>query len=130
MKNKRMAVLVGAAALLPAMPALAQAEFSLGYDVDRFPARQLSVQACRAAVAKGAAALGYTTRVDQDQKTLVLHVSAPKANGRSLISYCISAGDQTVFVIQAFDYSGPGNPDVDRVKQRVGAEVRRAASAR
>lgn len=54
----------------------------------------------------------------------------PRADGRSLISYCISAGDQTVFVIQAFDYSGPGNPDVDKVKQRVGAEVRKAAAAR
>lgn len=113
--------------LLPAVPAMAASEFSLGYDVDRFPARQLSLQSCHAAVARGAAAVGYTTRVDQDQQTLVLHVSAPRADGRSLISYCIRAGDQTVFVIQAFDYSGPGNPDVDRVKQRVAAEVRRAA---
>lgn len=128
--KKTLLTAVAAMALLPAVPALAAAEFSLGYDVDRFPARQLSLQACHAAVAKGAAALGYTTRVDQDQNTLVLHVSAPRTDGRSLISYCISAGDQTVFVIQAFDYSGPGNPDVDRVKQRVGAEVRQAARAR
>lgn len=121
---------IGIVALLACSPVRASSEFSLGYDVDRFPARQLSMDACRVAVAKGAASLGYTTRVNQDQKTLVLHVSAPRTDGRSLISYCISAGDQTVFVIQALDYSGPGNPDVDRVKQRVGAEVRRAAGAK
>lgn len=105
-------------------------DFSLGYDVDRFPAAKLSMAACRAAVSRGATALGYTTRVDQDQKTLVIHVSAPRTDSRSLVSYCITAGDQTVFLIQAFDYSGPGNPDVDRVKARVGAEVRRAAGVR
>lgn len=127
---KQTMALACALALLPALPASAAAEFSLGYDVDRFPVRQLSVQACHAAVARGAAALGYATRVEQDQKTLVLHVSAPASNGRSLISYCISAGDHTVFVIQALDYSGPGNPDVDRVKQRVASEVRRAAVPR
>jgi hypothetical protein len=121
---------LGVFTLLASTHASAASEFSLGYDVDRFPARQLSLASCHAAVAKGAASLGYTTRVDQDQKTLVLHVSAPRTDGRSLISYCISAGDQTVFVIQAFDYSGPGNPDVDRVKQRVGSEVRKAAQPR
>lgn len=119
-------VLITAAALLAALP-VAASDFSLGYDVDRFPATALSMQACRAAIARGATAVGYTTRTDQDQKTLVLHVSAPRGDGRSLVSYCISAGDQTVFVIQAFDYSGPGNPDVDRVKARVAAEVRKAA---
>lgn len=118
---------VGVLALFASNPSWAASEFSLGYDVDRFPARQLSLAACRKAIATGAASLGYTTRVDQDQKTLVLHVSAPRTDGRSLISYCISAGDQTVFVIQALDYSGPGNPDVDRVKQRVGNAVRKAA---
>ena len=55
---------------------------------------------------------------------------AARNAGRSLVSYCITAGDQTVFLIQAFDYAGPGNPDVDRAKARVGAEVRKAASAR
>lgn len=120
---------LAALTLLSANAAWAAPEFSLGYDVDRFPAKQLSLAACRTAIAKGAASLGYTTRVDQDQKTVMLHVSAPRTDGRSLISYCISAGDQTVFVIQALDYSGPGNPDVDRVKQRVGAEVRKAARA-
>ncbi|WP_141739134.1 MULTISPECIES: DUF6180 family protein [Stenotrophomonas] len=130
MKKAAWATLAGALAVSATLPAFAAAEFSLGYDVDRFPARQLSMQKCHEAVARGASALGYSTRVDQDQKTLVLHVSAPRADGRSLISYCISAGDQTVFVIQAFDYSGPGNPDVDKVKQRVGAEVRKAAAAR
>ncbi len=121
-----MFALLAVTALAAARPAAAD-EFSLGYDVDRYPASKLSMAACRAAVARGAAAAGYTTRVDQDQKTLALHVSAPRQDGRSLISYCIAAGDQTVFVIQAFDYSGPGNPDVDRVKARVGAEVRKAA---
>ncbi|WP_313204007.1 DUF6180 family protein [Stenotrophomonas sp.] len=131
MKNavrKSLTLALASAVLLTSLPAMAAAEFSLGYDVDRFPAKQLSLASCRAAIAKGATALGYTTRVDQDQKTLTVHVSAPRAEGRSLIAYCISAADQTVFVIQAFDYSGPGNPDVDRVKQRVGAEVRRAAT--
>lgn len=102
-------------------------DFSLGYDVDRFPAKTLSLPACRAAVSRGAAAVGYTTRVDQDQKTLVLHVSAPPGDGRSLVSYCISAGDQTVFVIQAFDYTRPNSPEVDKIKARVAAEVRKAA---
>lgn len=125
MKAIVFAALTAAAVLLPIRPAAAD-DFSLGYDVDRFPASKLSLQTCRAAVSRGAAALGYTTRVDQDQKTLALHVSAPRTDGRSLIAYCISAGDQTVFVIQAFDYSGPGNPDVDRVKARVGAEVRKS----
>ncbi|MBD8643370.1 hypothetical protein IFT63_07170 [Stenotrophomonas sp. CFBP 13724] len=126
MKAAILAALGTVAALAMASPGKAN-DFSLGYDVDRFPAAKLSMQACRAAVTRGAAAVGYSTRVDQDQKTLVLHVSAPREDGRSLISYCISAGDHTVFVIQAFDYSGPNNPDVDRVKARVGAEVRKAA---
>jgi len=129
MKTLVLALLVAGSALGIARPAAAH-DFSLGYDVDRFPATRLSLGACRAAVARGAAALGYTTRVDQDQKTLVVHVSAPRTEGRSLVSYCITAGDQTVFLIQAFDYTGPGNPDVDRAKARVGAEVRRAAQAR
>ena len=129
MKTLALAVLTAVAALGMTRPAAA-GDFSLGYDVDRFPATKLSMSACRAAVTRGANALGYTTWIDQDQKTLVVHVSAPRTEGRSLVSYCISAGDQTVFLIQAFDYSGPGNPDVDRVKARVGAEVRKAAGAR
>lgn len=115
-----------AASLAGPSTAAAQ-DFSMGYDVDRFPARTLSLPACRAAVSRGAAAVGYSTRVDQDQKTLVLHVSAPPGDGRSLVSYCVSAGDQTVFVIQAFDYTRPDSPQVDKVKARVAAEVRKAA---
>lgn len=131
MKTPTFARIVAATLLAAALPAtVAASDFSLGYDVDRLPASRLSLPACRAAIARGAAAVGYVTRVDQDQKTMVLHVSGPRTDGRSLISYCISAGDQTVFVIQAFDYSGPGNPDVDRVKARVAAEVRKAAGAR
>lgn len=129
MKTLVLTLLVAGSAMGVARPAAAD-DFSLGYDVDRFPATRLSMSACRAAVARGAAALGYATRVDQDQKTLVVHVSAPRNAGRSLVSYCITAGDQTVFLIQAFDYAGPGNPDVDRAKARVGAEVRKAAGVR
>jgi len=125
--TKSLKVALAGAVMMASLPAMAASEFSLGYDVDRFPATQLSLASCRAAIARGAAALGYTTRVDQGQGTLTVHVSAPRTDGRSLIAYCIGAGNQTVFVIQAFDYSGPGNPDVDRVKQRVGAEVRKAA---
>jgi len=125
--SKSLKFALASAVLLTSLPAMAAAEFSLGYDVDRFPAKRLSLASCRAAIARGATALGYMTRVDQDQRTLTVQVSAPRADGRSLIAYCISAADQTVFVIQAFDYSSPGNPDVNRVKQRVGAEVRKAA---
>jgi hypothetical protein len=39
----------------------------------------------------------------------------------------VTAGDQTVFLIQAFDYTRPNSPEVDRIKARVAAEVRRAA---
>lgn len=128
MKAVLMASLTAAAAAF-APSAMAQ-DFSLGYDVDRFPAKTLSLKACRAALSKGAAAVGYTTRVDQDQKTLVLHVSAPPGDGRSLVSYCVSAADQTVFLIQAFDYTQPNSPKVDAVKARVAAEVRKAAGTR
>ncbi len=115
-------------AALLAMPATAKADdFSLSYDVDRVPTAKLSLAACRGAIARAAGALGYTTRVDQDQGTLVTHVSGPRQEGRSLIAYCIAAGDQTVFVVQAFDYTGPDSPEVDRIKTQVGAEIRKAA---
>lgn len=127
MKALLIATLTAAASAACASSAVAQ-DFSLGYDVDRFPAKVLSLQACRAALAKGAAAVGYTTRVDQDQKTLALHVSAPPGDGVSLVSYCVSAGDQTVFVIQAFDYTQPNSPKVDGIKARVASEVRKAAA--
>ncbi|HGM5880466.1 MAG: hypothetical protein KH046_12960 [Stenotrophomonas maltophilia] len=97
--GKSLKFALASAVLLTSLSALAAAEFSLGYGVDRFPAKQLSLPSCRAAVAKGATALGYTTRVDQDQKTLTVHVFVPRADGCSLISYCISAADQAVFVI-------------------------------
>lgn len=126
MKVTGLAAVAAVVSVAAAFNAGAQ-DFSLGYDVDRFPAKALSLTACRGAVSRGAAAAGYTTRVDQDQKTLVLHVSAPPGDGRSLVSYCITAGDQTVFLIQAFDYTRPNSPDVDRIKARVAAEVRKAA---
>ena len=116
------------AAALPAAPASAS-DFSLSYDVDRFPSTRLDLQACRAAVARGAAAVGYTTRLDQDQKTLAIHVSGPRQDGRALVAYCITAGDQTVFVVQGLDYSGPDSPEAERVKSAVAAELRKAARA-
>jgi len=116
------------ATALPSTPAAAN-DFSLSYDVDRFPSSRLDMRACRAAVARGAAAVGYTTRVDQDQKTLAIHVSGPRQDGRALVAYCIAAGDQTVFVVQGLDYSGPDSPEAERVKKAVAAELRKAARA-
>jgi len=126
MRKTAFAALAIMASVAEISPAGAQ-DFSLGYDVDRFPAKTLSLQACRSALSRGAAAVGYTTRVDQDQKTLIVHVSAPPGDGRSLVAYCVTAGDQTVFLIQAFDYTRPNSPEVDRIKARVAAEVRKAA---
>jgi len=123
----RILAAAGVAALL-ALPTRAQADdFSLSYDVDRVPTAKLSLGACRSAIARAADALGYTTRVDQNQGTLVTHVSGPRQDGRSLVAYCIAAGDQTVFVVQAFDYTGPGSADVDRIKAQVATEIRKAA---
>ncbi|MCR6685551.1 DUF6180 family protein [Pseudoxanthomonas sp.] len=116
------------AAVLPSMAAAAD-DFSLSYDVDRFPSSRLDLQACRAAVARGAAAIGYTTRIDRDQKTLAIHVAGPRQDGRALVAYCITAGDQTVFVVQGLDYSGRGSPEAERVKNAVAAELRKAARA-
>ncbi|WP_420106730.1 DUF6180 family protein [Herbaspirillum huttiense] len=47
-----------------------------------------------------------------------------------MVSYCISAGDHTAFVVQALDYSGPDSRGPDTIKARVAAEVRKAAGAR
>ncbi|MBP6797052.1 MAG: hypothetical protein KA124_03040, partial [Luteimonas sp.] len=69
----------------------------------------------------------YTTRTEQDQGRLALHVSGPKADGKALVSYCIQAGTRTVWVVQALDYSGPGNAASERVMKAVAAELRRAA---
>ncbi|WP_394537285.1 DUF6180 family protein [Lysobacter enzymogenes] len=110
-----------------ALPASgAAADFSLGYDVDRVPAAQLSVQACNAAIGRGAAALGYAVRANQDQKTLTLHVSGPRQEGRSLVAYCLAAGTQTAWVVQAFDYSGPGLSEPGAIARKVAGEIRKA----
>lgn len=104
----------------------AAADFSLGYEVDRVPAAQLSVQACNAAIGRGAAALGYVVRANQDQKTLSLHVSGPRPEGRSLVAYCIAAGNHTAWVVQAFDYSGPGLSEPGVIAKKVAGEIRKA----
>jgi hypothetical protein len=129
MKHVCLIALLSAAALAPSASASAD-DFSLGYDVDRFPTTQLSVKACHAALARGAAAVGYITRSQTDQGTLATHVSGPAAGGRALVSYCLSAGTHTAFVIQAFDYSGPSSRATDPVKARVASEVRKAAGGR
>jgi hypothetical protein len=129
MKHACLIALLSVAALAPSASASAD-DFSLGYDVDRFPTTQLSVKACHAALARGAAAVGYVTRSQTDQGTLATHVSGPAAGGRALVSYCLSAGTHTAFVIQAFDYSGPDSRATEPVKARVASEVRRAAGGR
>lgn len=129
MKHVCLIALLSAAALAPSASAAAD-DFSLGYDVDRFPATQLSVEACHAALARGAAAVGYVTRNQTDQGTLATHVSGPAGGGRALVSYCLSAGDHTAFVIQAFDYSGPSSRATAPVKACVASEVRKAAGGR
>ncbi|WP_242111521.1 DUF6180 family protein [Luteimonas aquatica] len=121
---------LGIAALL-AVPAVAGADdFGLNYAVEREPATRLSVPACAAAVRRGADALGYVTRLEQDHKTLAVHVSGPRGDGRALVAYCIEAGSLTVYVVQALDYSGPGSADSEKAKQRIVAELRRTAAGR
>lgn len=83
-----------------------------------------------AALARGAAAVGYVTRDQTDQGTLATHVSGPAGSGRALVSYCLSAGDHTAFVMQAFGYSGPDSRTTDAIKARVASEVRKAAGGR
>ncbi|MBB3342217.1 DUF6180 family protein [Luteimonas sp. RC10] len=129
MKQVSLATLLALAVSAPMASATAD-DFSLGYDVDRYPATQLNIKACLAALARGAAAVGYTTRAQSDQGTLATHVSGPAGGGRALVSYCISAGDHTAFVVQALDYSGPDSRGPDTIKARVAAEVRKAAGAR
>ena len=48
-------------------------------------------------------------------------------DGKALVSYCIQAGTRTVWVVQALDYSGPGNAASERVTKAVAAELRRAS---
>ncbi len=118
------ATILGLGLTLP-MSGLAN-DFSLGLDVDRVPTAQLSLPACNAAIARGAAALGYATRVNRDQKTLITHVSGPPQDGRALIAYCIAAGTYTAWVVQAFDYSGPNLTEPQRIATRVSGEIRKA----
>ena len=113
--------------LLAVSLSLAANDFGLSYDVERVPATQLSVADCAAAIRRASDAAGYTTRTEQDQGRLALYVSGPKGDGKALVSYCIQAGTRTVWVVQALDYSGPGNASPERVMKAVAAELRRAA---
>ena len=117
-----------AAGLLLAMSAVAAAgDFGLDYDVERVPATQLSVADCAAAIRRASEAAGYTTRTHQDQGKLALYVSGPRGDGKALVSYCIQAGTRTVWVVQALDYSGPGNAASANVMKAVAKELRRAS---
>ena len=113
--------------LLAVSLSLAANDFGLSYDVERVPATQLSVADCAAAIRRASDAAGYTTRTEQDQGRLALHVSGPKADGKALVSYCIQAGTRTVWVVQALDYSGPGNAASANVMKAVAKELRRAS---
>lgn len=118
---------LSAGLLLAASPLVAASEFGLDYDVERVAAAQLSLAGCAAAVERGSTRAGYATRTRQDQGKLVLHVSGPKGDGKALVSYCIQAGTQTVWVVQALDYAGPGKAAPSQVMKAVVAELRRAA---
>ena len=102
-------------------------DFGLDYSVERVAASSLSVAQCAATIQQAANAAGYVARVDQDQTTLALHVSGPRGGGRALVAYCIEAGDRTVYVVQALDYDGPGNPLSAQVKNQVVAALEAAA---
>ena len=117
-----------AVGLLLAMSAVAAADdFGLDYDVERVPATQLSVADCATAIRRASEAAGYTTRTHQDQGKLALYVSGPRGDGKALVSYCIQAGTRTVWVVQALDYSGPGNAASANVMKAVAKELRRAS---
>ena len=112
---------------LLALPLASNAnDFGLSYDVDRVDASRLSLAECGTAISRGATSLGYVTRAHDAQDQLITHVSGPQGDGSAVIAYCIGAGDQTVFVVQALDYSGPGTADAERVKARVTSEIRKA----
>ena len=117
-----------AGTLLAASASAMASDFGLDYDVDRVPAARLSVAGCAAAVRRASEAAGYITRTQQDQGKLALHVSGPRGDGKALVAYCIQAGALTVWVVQALDYSGPGNAASTRVMKNVAAELRRASS--
>ena len=109
MKEATMAATVATLLLATSLP-LAANDFGLSYDVERVPATQLSVADCAAAIRRASDAAGYTTRTEQDQGRLALHVSGPKADGKALVSYCIQAGTRTVWVVQALDIRGRATP--------------------
>jgi hypothetical protein len=113
--------------LYAAMAPLAASDFGLEYDIDRVPATQLSLADCALAIRRASAAAGYSTRTEQDQGRLVLHVAGPQGDGEALVSYCIQAGTRTVWVVQGLDYSGPGRSGAADVVKAVAAELRGAA---
>lgn len=120
--------LLGACALALSAP-LAAADFGMEYAIERVPAAQLSMAQCSAALKRGSQAAGYITRTDQDQGASRIFVSSPSGEGRSLVAYCIQAGSMTVYVVQAFDYAGPGSSEAARVKQAVVAALKKATAA-
>ncbi len=120
--------LAGALALTLSVP-LSASDFGLEYAIERTPATQLSMAQCAAAVKRGSQTVGYLTRIEQDQGASRIFVSGPKGDGRSLVAYCIQAGSMTVYVVQAFDYSGPGGAEAARVKQAVVAALKQATAA-
>ena len=119
--------LAGALALTLSGP-VAASDFGLEYAVERAPATQLSMAQCAAAVKRGSQAAGYLTRIEQDQGASRIFVSGPKGDGRSLVAYCIQAGSTTVYVVQAFDYAGPGGVEAARVKQAVVTALKQATA--
>lgn len=126
MKETKQPGIVAGLLLAASLPAAAD-DFGLSYDVERVPATQLSVADCAAAIRRASEAAGYATRTQQDQGKLALHVSGPRGDGKALVGYCIQAGTRTVWVVQALDYSGPGNAASERVTKAVAAELRRAS---
>lgn len=119
-----------AAALLAASAGGVRAgDFGLDYEVERVPAARLSVAQCAATIKRAAEAAGYATRAQDVQGKLAVHVSGPGGGGRSLVTYCIQAGALTVWVVQALDYAGPGNPASARIKAEVAAALRKAAGS-
>lgn len=124
MTNRRGAL---ACVLLAFSAGAAAGDFGIDYDVERVPAARLPVASCAAAVKRGADAVGYVTRTQQDQGKLAMHVSGPRGDGKALVAYCIEAGTMTVWVVQALDYAGPGGDASAKVRQRVADELRRAA---
>lgn len=118
---------LSAGLVLAASPLVAASDFGLDYDVERVAAAKLSLAGCAAAVERGSNKAGYATRTKQDKGKLILHVSGPEGDGRALVSYCIQAGTQTVWIVQTLDYAGSGKAASPHVVKTVVAELRRAA---